>query len=558
MSTTRLTHRIQAAFVATVMVGTLLLAAPGVVLAAAAMSATADIPTSASPVTVGDTAVASDLVIANSSSTAGNIVITSGSITLYPSCGGGASGGGCATPDAGVFALSATGTGAGACVGVTFTIGAPDGNGKVVFTQGSTVSIAQLTSCTINFTVNVLKSPTIDADGGLAGVQTLQSAAAAGFLGTLPASGSGSGETTVTKISPTLPTTPSAGGAIGTVLNDSATVTGGSSPTGSIVFNLYGPNDLTCANAAIHTQTVALTAGSATTTPGFTTTAAGTYEWTASYAGDANNNAASSACGAEAVVITNPSIAITKLPATQTIASGGTATWTIVVTNTGDVTLTNVTVADPLAPNCVSSTIGTLAPAASSTAYTCTLSGVTAGFTNIATATGTPPTGPNVTASASAVVIVQTSTGAILPTNTECSDFVNNTTPALAGIFYTDSGGKIGQNINPGVFFYYTYVTTTTPNQGVTTSQHATNGAPLFSLNNGHVWVYTSTCVLVANLTQPGQTVRYKFANPGTYVFRIQYSTKSIAGLTAPSPAGSIYTFDINGVDNASVPLIKK
>ena len=335
-------------------------------------------------------------------------------------------------------------------------------------------------------------------------------------------------------------------------------MTGGSSPTGSVAFNLYAPADTACAGTALYTQSVALTAGSATTTPGFTSLVAGIHRWTAAYAGDANNNAASSGCSAEPVTITNPSIAITKLPATQTIASGGTATWTIVVTNTGDVTLTNVTVADPLAPNCVSSTIGTLAPAASSTAYTCTLSGVTAGFTNIATATGTPPTGPNVTASASAAVIVQTSTGAILPTNTECSDFVNNTTPALAGIFYTDNGGKIGQNINPGVFFYYTYVTTTTPNQVVTTSQHATNGAPLFSLNNGHVWVYTSTCALVATPTQAGTTVTYTFANPGTYVFRIQYSTKSIAGLTAPSPAGSIYTFDINGVDNASVPLIKK
>ena len=42
-----------------------------------------------------------------------------------------------------------------------------------------------------------------------------------------------------------------------------------------------------------------------------------------------------------------PSIAITKDPPTQTIQSGGTATWTIVVTNTGDVPLTNVNVTDP-------------------------------------------------------------------------------------------------------------------------------------------------------------------------------------------------------------------
>jgi hypothetical protein len=96
-------------------------------------------------------------------------------------------------------------------------------------------------------------------------------------------------------------------------------VTGGFNPTGSIVFNLYGPNDLTCSNAAIYSQTVGLTAGSATTTPGFTTLAAGTYEWTASYAGDTNNNAASSGCGAEAVTISKNS---PTLPPTNSISGG--------------------------------------------------------------------------------------------------------------------------------------------------------------------------------------------------------------------------------------------
>src|SRR5260370_23433836 len=69
-------------------------------------------------------------------------------------------------------------------------------------------------------------------------------------------------------------------------------VTGGSNPTGSVTFNLYGPGDPTCAGAVIYTQTVALTGTSASTSPGFTTVAAGTYEWTASIPADANNNAA--------------------------------------------------------------------------------------------------------------------------------------------------------------------------------------------------------------------------------------------------------------------------
>jgi uncharacterized repeat protein (TIGR01451 family) len=85
--------------------------------------------------------------------------------------------------------------------------------------------------------------------------------------------------------------------------------------------------------------------------------------------------------------VTHPSISIVKNPKSQTVTSGGTATFTITVTNTGDVTLTNVTVTDALSPNC-NRTIGTLAPGAS-TSYTCTRANVTSSFTNVAVAAGT-------------------------------------------------------------------------------------------------------------------------------------------------------------------------
>src|SRR5205823_3144887 len=62
------------------------------------------------------------------------------------------------------------------------------------------------------------------------------------------------------------------------------------------------------------------------------------------------------------------------------------ATFTITVTNTGDVALTDVTVTDALSPNC-NKTIGTLA-AGASTSYTCTRPNVTASFNNVAVVTG--------------------------------------------------------------------------------------------------------------------------------------------------------------------------
>src|SRR5262249_47067304 len=99
------------------------------------------------------------------------------------------------------------------------------------------------------------------------------------------------------------------------------------------------------------------------------------------------------------------------------VTSGSAASFTITVTNTGDVTLTNVTVADPLTGSCVK-TVGTLTAGQSST-YTCSQSNVTSAFTNVATATGHPPLGPHGTASASADVTVTTpSTPAPTPTPT--------------------------------------------------------------------------------------------------------------------------------------------
>jgi uncharacterized repeat protein (TIGR01451 family) len=85
--------------------------------------------------------------------------------------------------------------------------------------------------------------------------------------------------------------------------------------------------------------------------------------------------------------VTHPSISIVKNPKSQTVTRGATATFTITVTNNGDVALTNVTVTDALSPNC-NRTIGTLAPGAS-TSYTCTRANVTANFTNVAVASGT-------------------------------------------------------------------------------------------------------------------------------------------------------------------------
>jgi uncharacterized repeat protein (TIGR01451 family)/fimbrial isopeptide formation D2 family protein len=103
------------------------------------------------------------------------------------------------------------------------------------------------------------------------------------------------------------------------------------------------------------------------------------------------------------VIVINPAIEIAKTPDYQATLSGGTVTFTIAVTNTGDVTLTNVAVSDAWAPNC-DANLGDLFPSESDH-YTCTAT-ATNDFTNVATVTGSPPVGPDVSGSDAAFVEV--------------------------------------------------------------------------------------------------------------------------------------------------------
>jgi hypothetical protein len=102
------------------------------------------------------------------------------------------------------------------------------------------------------------------------------------------------------------------------------------------------------------------------------------------------------------------------------LTEGSTVTYSFLVTNTGNVTLTSVAVTDPLPGLSAISCPGTtLAPSAS---MTCTASrvitaaDVTAGVVNnTATATGQPPTGSSVTSTDSASVSPVASVPALPP-----------------------------------------------------------------------------------------------------------------------------------------------
>jgi uncharacterized repeat protein (TIGR01451 family) len=144
---------------------------------------------------------------------------------------------------------------------------------------------------------------------------------------------------------------------------------------------------------------------------------------------DSNGNNQTAQAQATVPVIA-PALSITKSPATETVASGGTAVFVITVTNTGNTVLTNVVVTDPSTPSCAQ-TIATLA-AGGSIQFQCSLANVTAGFTNTVNATAKDPGGQIVTALPSSSVVSIGSndlnvTKTANPTTARPGDFIDYT-----------------------------------------------------------------------------------------------------------------------------------
>jgi hypothetical protein len=93
---------------------------------------------------------------------------------------------------------------------------------------------------------------------------------------------------------------------IGGAVHDTAHLSGGSGPTGTITFRLYGPANDTCVGPPIFTSTVAVGGNDDYTSQSFVPTVPGGYRWIVSYSGDSRNHPAGpTACddGAELGIV---------------------------------------------------------------------------------------------------------------------------------------------------------------------------------------------------------------------------------------------------------------
>jgi uncharacterized repeat protein (TIGR01451 family) len=289
--------------------------------------------------------------------------------------------------------------------------------------------------------------------------------------------------------------------------------------------------------------------------------------------------------GALRITAHPPHLTVAKTPKTGTFASGSQLTYTVVVSNDGAAgsVAHNVKLNDTL-PGNGGLTWQTATPTQGACTITsnvlhCDLGDIAQGsqVTVTITSTSTTPAAacqdqPNPAANAtdnegdSATdsgdqTCIPPATGIIAPTSTTCEQVRDGTAATLGQINYSVTGGnKIDQNINPGVFFYFTKITVAASTV-VTVSEAQNDAAALFQIHQGWDRVYKGDCSSYTTGTQNAALTGASFTlAPGSYIIGIKYSTKSIAGTTAPTSDPVTYTFTATppGASSSASVLLKK
>src|SRR2546426_955817 len=195
----------------------------------------------------------------------------------------------------------------------------------------------------------------------------------------------GSESLSVGKATPSITTTLSPNSiVVGNSAADTATVTGGTTPTGTVTFSVY--SDSICSGTVVATKTVPLASGSAGPVR-VVLNNTGTFSWQAAYNGDANNNPNNSPCkslvvGKASPVITT-SLSSTSIQVGSSVSdsasmtgsfqAGGTVTYRFfggsVCSGTSTPVGSPVTVAGGVVPNSISQSFNSAGPYSWNAAY---------------------------------------------------------------------------------------------------------------------------------------------------------------------------------------------
>jgi uncharacterized repeat protein (TIGR01451 family) len=272
-------------------------------------------------------------------------------------------------------------------------------------------------------------------------------------------------------------------------------------------------------------------------------------------------------------------LTIDKTSTTASItAAGQVVPYSYLVTNTGNVTLTGITVTDPNIDtppgmSCPSTTLAVGAHMTCTAQHTVTQTEFNAGGnltnTGIADSTQTEPQQDTLS-----IPIVSPQKGQILPTATTCQNYKSGAS-SLTDLAYNVStkGGvsKIG-SVAPGVLFYYNTITLAAA-QSVTITE--TNNSTTFGSNNwpaipiqdlGQVILFNfSTCLKSSaqgtttfNATTGSVTI--SVTAPGTYIIGIKYNPGALVGTQVFKSAGKFpavtYTWATTGFAGSTASVL--
>ena len=369
----------------------------------------------------------------------------------------------------------------------------------------------------------------------------------------------------------------------GTVVHDEAVVTKGPGtpvgvpdPTGRVTFALF--DNATCNGLVVATDADVALSGSGTADSATFTTppAGGAFSYRAQYSGDANYPLTDGPCEPFLTAASVPSVVTHVRDAANNDLTGANVPAGTVVHDEAVVARgpgTPVGVPDPTGritfalfdnATCNGLVVATDANVALSSSGTATSASFTTPAAGGAFSYRAQYGGDvNYLPQAGECETFTAQAGLITPTNVDCADVLAGTAPALGHIAYRVSGSKIALGLSPGVFFYWTKITTAVPNQVVTVTQSntSTNNAARFTVLQGWARAYTGDCAsyrsgtLIVGLTGASFIV----PQPGSYLIGLKYTTKSISGTVAPVPTDITYDFttSLGGGTGASV-LLKK
>jgi hypothetical protein len=141
-----------------------------------------------------------------------------------------------------------------------------------------------------------------------------------GDLDNAPADSACSAISTVAKAAPSIAGLATAAVTVGSAITDVATLSGGFAPGGQLVFRAYGPDDASCTGTPPYEAAVAVNGAGPYSPTGFSP-GPGLYRWTVEYAGDENNEGASTACGAldQSSAVSKAEPSVDGLPTSSTI-----------------------------------------------------------------------------------------------------------------------------------------------------------------------------------------------------------------------------------------------